>query len=135
MEYLDTAPILREVFQDFSGSIAPGGAVEWRLDVPSRLPLILVNPARLRQVLLNLLSNAARHSEKGCVELGAALEPGRLHMTVRDTGGIRKPGDRLDRLRLEAAGRRHHYRQLRVGARARRCGYAASTGFLWTTSA
>jgi signal transduction histidine kinase len=97
LEYLDIAPILREVFQDFSGSIDAAGAVEWRLDVPARMPLVSVDPARLRQVLLNLLSNAARHTARGFVELGAAIEPDRLHLWVRDSGcGI--PADQQERV-------------------------------------
>jgi signal transduction histidine kinase/AraC-like DNA-binding protein/CheY-like chemotaxis protein len=97
MEYLDIAPILRGVFQDFTGSLEGGGTVEWRLDVPIRLPLVLVDPARLRQILLNLLSNSARHTVKGVVEIGATIEPERLHLWVRDSGcGI--PADQQERI-------------------------------------
>ncbi|MDD5297221.1 MAG: response regulator [Rhodocyclaceae bacterium] len=57
------------------------------------------DPHRLRQVLMNLLSNALKFTEKGEIELRVEAEPGLacrpgesgLHVTVRDTGiGIPK---------------------------------------------
>ena len=97
MEYLDVVPVLRDVFQDFADSIDSGGPVAWRLDIPARMPVAQIDPARLRQVFLNLLSNAARHTVDGFVELGAELEPDRLHLWVRDTGcGI--PADQQERI-------------------------------------
>jgi two-component system sensor histidine kinase/response regulator len=60
------------------------------------------DPARLRQVLVNLLSNALKFTEKGDVVLRVVLEADhgakvRLRIEVRDSG-IGIPRDRLDRL-------------------------------------
>jgi signal transduction histidine kinase/streptogramin lyase len=44
------------------------------------------DPTRLRQILLNLLSNAARHTTNGVVRVGAAREDGTVVLRVRDTG-------------------------------------------------
>jgi signal transduction histidine kinase/CheY-like chemotaxis protein/HPt (histidine-containing phosphotransfer) domain-containing protein len=71
-------------------------------DVPQR---IISDPTRLRQILLNLLNNAIKFTEKGEVILtvsreGDAAETTEtctLRMTVRDTG-IGIPSDRIDRL-------------------------------------
>ncbi len=68
-------------------------------DVPSHLR---GDPVRLRQVLLNLLSNALKFTEKGDVVLRVEKEEDlgsevRLRMTVRDSG-IGIPKHRLDRL-------------------------------------
>lgn len=65
---------------------------------------VLIDPVRLRQVLINLLSNAVKFTDRGEVALllraePEAGEPGqvRLSFTVRDTGiGIRE--DQLNRL-------------------------------------
>ena len=70
---------------------------------------IVADPARLRQVLLNLLGNAVKYTDKGSVELRvlAAAYPGGLRMEVVDTGrGIDEASRDLlfqDFERLEAA--------------------------------
>jgi PAS domain S-box-containing protein len=62
-------------------------------DVPSR---VITDPARLRQILLNLLGNAVKFTQRGSVELRVAVTPpsatstARLRFEVADTGpGIR----------------------------------------------
>ena len=63
---------------------------------------ITTDGTRLRQVLLNLMGNAIKFTQRGEVEVGVAPEAGPngetlLRFSVRDTGaGI--PADRLDRL-------------------------------------
>lgn len=60
-------------------AIRVGGARE--------LPLVEVDPVRIREVLRNLLSNALRHSAAGS-EMAVTLEtrPGSVAVSVRDTG-------------------------------------------------
>ena len=48
--------------------------------------VVRTDPTRLRQILLNLLSNAARHTARGVVRLEAAREGGDVLLRVRDTG-------------------------------------------------
>jgi signal transduction histidine kinase/ligand-binding sensor domain-containing protein len=47
---------------------------------------IRTDPTRLRQILLNLLSNAARHTTNGTVRLEAERASGEVVLRVRDTG-------------------------------------------------
>jgi len=59
-----------------------------RLDVrlPADLPMIYCDPVRVRQVMLNLLSNAGRFTEQGGATMTIAIEGREVHVTVVDTG-------------------------------------------------
>jgi PAS domain S-box-containing protein len=55
-------------------------------DVPSGLPPLYADRTQVRQILVNLLSNAARFTERGHVLLTVAVRDGELHLSVADTG-------------------------------------------------
>jgi len=61
---------------------------ELLLDWPEMVPRrVLADPVRVRQVLLNLVSNALKFSPGGTVTVAASADgEGRLAITVRDTG-------------------------------------------------
>jgi len=55
--------------------------------ISDQLPRFVIgDPTRLRQVLINLLANAVKFTERGSIELRIAPEEGRIHFSVRDTG-------------------------------------------------
>lgn len=83
---LPPRPLLEEAFVALAEDVAAGGAVSWRLDLPPSLPVVYADPVRLRQMLLNLLSNAARFTPRGQITLGAEALPSHLHVWVADTG-------------------------------------------------
>ncbi len=71
--------------------------VEVRVERRGAPSTVHVDRQRLHQILLNLLSNAAKFTEAGTIELGATSSPGETRLWVRDSGcGIRT--EDLDRL-------------------------------------
>jgi signal transduction histidine kinase/DNA-binding LacI/PurR family transcriptional regulator/AraC-like DNA-binding protein/CheY-like chemotaxis protein len=85
LELLDPHQLMVEAFHGFADqSITPG--VQWKLDIPKRLPQLRADPVRLRQILLNLLSNAKKYTQQGEITLGAEVNPPNIHFWVSDTG-------------------------------------------------
>jgi histidine kinase len=61
--------------------------VQLQIDLPPALPLVNVDPARMTQVMLNLLGNALQYTPTGGrVMVRAWADDGRVHIAVQDTG-------------------------------------------------
>jgi signal transduction histidine kinase/ActR/RegA family two-component response regulator len=77
-------------------------SLELQSSLPDNLPNVLGDPTRLRQILINLVGNGIKFTEKGMVGIKAQVleqtaEQIKLQFTVSDTGvGIGK--DRLDQI-------------------------------------
>ncbi len=83
--------LLQDVFGAMAEQRDEQTSVEWRLQLASSLPLIKVDAVRLRQILINLLSNAKKFTDAGSIVLGAEVQAQHLHLWVQDTGcGISK---------------------------------------------
>lgn len=85
-EMITPHPFFGEVFASFTNSLEGDSPVRWTLDLPESLPVIQADPARLRQIILNLLSNAHKFTHEGQITLGAELVLPYLHIWVQDTG-------------------------------------------------
>jgi PAS domain S-box-containing protein len=74
------------------GMRADQKALELTADIPAEVPDHLTgDPTRLRQILINLIDNAIKFTERGDVMLRVGIEPAtgaepHLHFTVTDTG-------------------------------------------------
>ncbi|MCA1646543.1 MAG: response regulator [Chloroflexi bacterium] len=97
---------LRECLEaalDLLAAPAANKGLELACEVDDTAPAALAGDAtRLRQILINLLNNAIKFTERGEVILSVGAQPlderrHMLHFAVRDTG-IGIPADRLDRL-------------------------------------
>jgi signal transduction histidine kinase len=66
--------------------VARRKALELRTELPADLPLVLADPDRLRQVLLNLLSNATKFTQAGWIAVRARRADRWVEVTVSDTG-------------------------------------------------
>ncbi|MDI9547237.1 MAG: hybrid sensor histidine kinase/response regulator [Chloroflexota bacterium] len=78
--------IMRDLFQSTATRLA--------LDVKPDLPTVIIDQTRIRQVLLNLLTNALRLTEGGEVHVRAWSDPDAVTISVTDTG----PGISADKL-------------------------------------
>jgi two-component system, OmpR family, sensor histidine kinase BaeS len=91
-EPTDPDVLIEEVVRSFAGAGAGGGGgsstaeVTVTADVPSDLPIVDVDPVRLREVLINLVGNAVRHSPVG----GSVIVRGRV------AGDLGSPSARLE---------------------------------------
>lgn len=67
-----------------------------RLNIPHNFPILLLDPLRIKQVLMNLMGNAIKFTNEGGVEVNVKFEEtskdeGSLFVSVKDTGaGISK---------------------------------------------
>jgi PAS domain S-box-containing protein len=95
LDDVDLVPVITEVMDEFEPMLA-------------KLPIALcaelepglrakVDPARLQQVVENLLSNALKFTEEGSVTVSGRALPDRVEIRVADTG-IGIPGDQIERV-------------------------------------
>jgi signal transduction histidine kinase/DNA-binding response OmpR family regulator len=75
--------------------ILRGGRVRLVKEVDSGLLALLTDQDKLRQILINLLSNATKFTEAGSITLSTRREGDRIAVAVADTG-IGIPTDQLD---------------------------------------
>jgi len=90
MDKVDVRPIISSVLSTASGLI---GKKQIKLDsnVPDYLPLVWADDARIRQVLLNLYSNAAKFTDAGTITVTARETDEGVEISLKDTGsGIPK---------------------------------------------
>jgi signal transduction histidine kinase/CheY-like chemotaxis protein len=95
-EYIDLGEIVLQALEVVSPLVKKKG-LETGYQLPTPLPLVYCDRTRIRQVLLNLVSNAARFTEEGVIFVQVEDHASELLISVRDTGpGI--PPDDLERI-------------------------------------
>jgi signal transduction histidine kinase len=86
MESTALAEAIQNALQATRGQIE-GRSQQLELDVPEGLPRVHADPARLAQILINLLSNAHKYTpEGGRIRVRAWLDNGYVHCSVIDNG-------------------------------------------------
>ncbi len=63
------------------------------IEMPPELPPVFCDETRIRQVVLNLLSNAARFTERGGVRIQVRREKDKIVVSIADTGAGIAPED------------------------------------------
>ncbi len=102
----EPAETFRLVDRARSAFSSAGSGNHLEIDIPPNLPLVLADRRRVVQVLVNLLSNAARHSpESSVIRVSAALQDVFVAVSVSDAGrGI--PAEHLPHLFRKFSGDR-----------------------------
>jgi two-component system sensor histidine kinase BaeS len=85
-EPTDPDVLIGEVRQAFTATAATAG-VTLTTDTSADLPILDIDPVRIREVLGNLVANALRHTPGGgTVTIGGSVTASVVELTVRDTG-------------------------------------------------
>ena len=96
-ESTDLAILLNDTAVSFAAEAAERH-IQLDVEAPASLPLVDIDPVRIREVLTNLVSNALRHtSGNGRVSVSASAQPDAIVLAVSDNGrGI--PAEDLPRI-------------------------------------
>lgn len=85
IDNIDLQPVLDAVV-DTTKALIKDRPVELHTSVPEHLPRVWADAQRVRQVLLNLMSNAAKFTDEGQITLSAEAGPEFVTISVADTG-------------------------------------------------
>ncbi|MCS7222847.1 MAG: ATP-binding protein [Anaerolineae bacterium] len=84
-EETDPASLVREAVAT-ARSLVEARGLALRMEIEPDLPRLRVDPTRIRQVLFNLLNNAARFTERGSVTVSVRRQEEEVIFAVTDTG-------------------------------------------------
>lgn len=84
-EPLDMTDVL-EVVSAIGEQLAHDKGLGWRVEIAKNLPRVWGDRTRLRQVMLNLVSNAVKFTSRGEVSLIGLVDKERVMVSVNDTG-------------------------------------------------
>ncbi|MBI5567939.1 MAG: GAF domain-containing protein [Chloroflexi bacterium] len=96
IEPLDLRDIAKSVMST-AIALVKDKAVRLNQDVPDDAPTVMADQTRVRQIMLNLVSNAAKFTEKGSITLRVKAYPKEVHISVTDTG-IGVAADKLEHI-------------------------------------
>lgn len=108
IQRVELEPILKGVMSTAVGLVG-GKPIKLTRETPDVLPDVSGDPVRIRQVLLNLYSNAAKFTESGYIKLCLTQDKNEVIISVEDTGEGIHPDDL-----------RHVFEEFRQGSAGRK---------------
>jgi len=91
-EEVDPTTIVRQATRT-ARSLVEARGLELRVEIEPGLPPVRVDPTRIRQVLINLLNNAARFTKQGSISISVRRKEEEIVFSVADTGVGVSPKD------------------------------------------
>lgn len=85
MQRVELEPVVRGVLSTAEGLIG-SKPVKLEADLPERMPVAWADESRVRQVLLNLYSNACKFTDSGSIKLTVRETDETIHFSLSDTG-------------------------------------------------
>ncbi len=95
-EEIEIEPIIKGVMST-AIALVKDKPVDLVQKVPAGLPTVFVDPTRIRQVILNLVSNACKFTDKGMITVEAWADIENMTISVADSG-IGIPEDQIDKV-------------------------------------
>jgi len=106
MEKIDLRVALEKIYEEMDVIVKQKGLeLAYAKNV---LPLVMADPIRLEQVLVNLIGNAIKYTQAGKIEIMSKEDGGYVYLTVADTGlgisaeEINRLFDKFHRVRTDA---------------------------------
>lgn len=90
---VDLFPLIDSVVQRFADQLLTQDNLKLAFDVPAEVPLVSADPGRVEQILVNLIGNALRYTDEGCVTVRAERVDHFVWIAVTDTGRGIAPED------------------------------------------
>ncbi len=85
LETFEVAPLLRDILSDVQASAAEKGN-QIITQIPPQLGTLHADKTKVHQILLNIMSNAAKFTEKGTIHFTVQRHDSRMRFTIQDTG-------------------------------------------------
>ncbi|MGH2459551.1 MAG: ATP-binding protein [Chloroflexota bacterium] len=133
-EWTSLPRIVQEAISAVKG-LCENAGIPIMTELPDDLPSLYLDPTRIRQVLINLLTNAARYVEAGFIRVAARSDGRDVVVSVADTGvGI--PAEDLPHVfeRFHQTGQPHRRGGFGLGLTVSKQLVEMHAGSMWVTS-
>jgi PAS domain S-box-containing protein len=95
-ENIEIGQFLREIFHEARPTVVEHN-IDFRVNYPDQHIVVRTDPAKLRHILLDLISNAVKFTKQGSIEISADMEDSTARIRVSDTG-IGIPAEYRDKI-------------------------------------